>query len=253
MSPTGEPSPGITRALETLRRYVESTAPDLAPLDLGFESLDRAEQLVLRVLEKRIARPEGGLTAPLITYVGETARERLGGVWAQLEGERGIRRMRGMPARYVFTPVHVIRQFQQGRRRGTLREAVERHDLELQCAKFVEWRAGEASELAALLAQVDGLDFTVASVDRLEPVLAAAGDAGAAGAQARDRVERYLGEVYRRARGGEWRLVEDPVNTSFGRYVIDHFGPKTIAARYLDGRKPGTLLALMKANTSYER
>ncbi len=128
----------MSDALEALQEFVAGLGrPDLLPLDFTFESLDRVEQMFKEALEGKIKLPDGVTTRKLATavarYLGETVTRRLGGEWGWRRsgdvnyGLPGVQEIPGLPRRFLFLPLVVLRQLEQLPRARAPRPAHERH------------------------------------------------------------------------------------------------------------------------------
>lgn len=222
----------MSKELDALRADVKKAdRAQLLPLDLSYESIDRAEDFYRLVLDKRVSGVNAPRTAErLVRYVGQTLIENAGGAWAA--GPRAsetvcVTKMKGAP-KAQFLPTSKVELVSNSRFVGGLRERTEAFDLPLQKQRIAALTADPATTFQKLRADVKALtgkdpgplEGDTASLDRLEPALLLV-NANKADRDLRRRLRDgafiYFGHVLQERVGkGEWSVEDSPNNADLG-------------------------------------
>jgi hypothetical protein len=222
--------------LEALRAEVQKAGrAQLLPLDRSYESLDRLEDFLALVLDKRVRADVATVQKRCARYVGATACERAGAKWALASDDDfdplAVTGFTGAPAAELVPAVPVA-EFADTRRTGWLRDATERFDLPLQrrlIAAMVANRDGVLAELRADMKQLLKKDPGPldGKLDSLTPLYDAvlALDADTITREQRRKVRReaifYYGCVLEQRLGkGEWSVDADAGTAQFGYWTI---------------------------------
>lgn len=224
--------------LEALRKVAAAHRPDLLPLDLTYESIDRVEDLFRDIVEGKASGESVDTAEPRVTaYLGQALIEGAGGSWT----EGGARdEFPGRPCvadvphlgRFRFFPHPPAKRFRRLRIAGLLRDETECYDLARlreRTERQLRDRDREIESLRAdlrdILGQPAELDF---SLDSLDPLARAVKKVSGRDPwrRMRTRAALYIGETARHLTGrGDWTLCEDPVNVHYGHLRIGEWSP----------------------------
>jgi hypothetical protein len=235
----------LTRAAQDdvaeLSGQIARERPDLLPLDLSYESLDRVEDFYGQQLEQGNDSTADALNSRVASYVGATLVRSAGGAWELPRAKADMNRpsvidLPNLP-RARFYPIDVVRTFRRTLSAGYMRDATEVYDIPARRLYLDRLLANRDATLDQLYADLDGLVGRGRDDDGLETV-AAIEDAlkKLVGEQAPpDRVRRledgatlYLGEIVQRAVGGDWSLCEDPDDADVGQVRISGWAPISV-------------------------
>jgi len=238
----GKPSQDVAGAvpgqLEALRQLAAEKRPDLLPLDLTYESLDRVEDLFRDIIEGKAGGAPVDSTEPLVAaYLGQTLIDRAGGKW----GVGGARdEFPGRPCvadlpqlgRFRFFPHQTAKAFRLYRAAGLLRDETEPYDVARLRERTQRELRDVEREVEALRADVGELTGAPAeldfSLDSLDPLARAVKKVSGRDPwrRMRTRAALYIGETARRLAGrGDWTLCEDPVNVHYGHLRVAEWSP----------------------------
>jgi hypothetical protein len=227
--------------------------PDVFPLDLGYESLDRLEGFYRQLLEQG-STSIAALDARVASYVGETLVRSAGGAWAPPLakadlGRPGVVDLPSLP-RARFHPMDVVRTFKRTLSSGYMRDATELYDIPARRRYLDRLVANSDATLDQLQADLDDIVGRDTLDDSPESV-AAVEDAfkKLVGEQAApDRVRRledgatlFLGQIVQRAVGGDWSLCEDPDDADLGQVRIGGWAPISVIRNVGPQSRPGLL------------
>jgi hypothetical protein len=236
--PSHEVAGAVPGQLEALRELAGEKRPDLIPLDLTYESLDRVEDLFRDIIEGKVSGATVDSTEPLVaTYLGQTLIDRAGGKWG-VGGARdefpGRLCVTDLPdlGRFRFFPHQTVKAFRLYGAAGHLRDETEPYDLvrlRERAARDLRERESEIDALRADVGELIGapaaLDFTLDSLGQLTRAIRRVSGRDA-WRRMRTRAALYIGETARRLAGhGEWALCEDPVNAHYGHLRIGEWSP----------------------------
>jgi hypothetical protein len=233
----------LARAVEedvaALTARIERERPQVLPLDRTYASLDRIEDFYRSLLE---AAADGGkdVDAQVASYVGATLAAATGGRWQapRTKADMGRAAIVGLPhlTRARFYPLDVVRTFRRTRSAGYMRDATEIYDIPRRRAELERLVADSDAVIARLradLADILGrdpatLDGGRASIEMIENAFKQLVASNASPDLMR-RVENgalmYLGEIARRAVGGEWTVSEDPDADDVGQFRMHGWAP----------------------------
>ena len=238
--------------LDALRADVKKAGrPQLLPLDLSYESLDRAEDFYRLVLDKRVPGKLATVADRLVRYAGATLIENAGGEWAAGPTAAEpicVTKMKGVP-KARFTPASRVKNFKPGRFVGGLREKTEAYDLPLQRGRIAELTGDVDSTIEQLRTDIEeltgsdpgALDGDLASVDRIEPAFLQV-KANEASRELRRRLRAgaviYLGHVLQSQLGkAEWEVEDGPRNSAIGAWKIFDYVLEPVLALVEPGEK----------------
>lgn len=235
LSPDGDRSvlgaswPGLgdaPAAIQELRASVaQAGIPELMPLDLSYESLDRLEDYLRLVLEERLPAERSVVLDRASAYVTATLARQAGDVPAVVSGQ--------------FEPADVVRELQPSHV-GTVRDRIERVDVAFQRRRLNELVEDLDATLLGLRADVKALTGKdPGALDGSRANLVAVGKALVA-AEERDDVPReqlrrlsrgaivYLGSLVQKRAGGEWSVQESARDIRLGWWKLGSWYPETV-------------------------
>lgn len=221
--------------LDALRADVKKAdRSQLLPLDLSYDSLDRLEDYLRLVFDKRVRADADKARNRAARYVGATIVERAGARWGlATDDDYDPLCVTGASAapKAELVPARVVAELEDSQS-GWLRDSAERFDIALQrrlIAAMVSNRSGVLAELRADMKKLTGKDpgALEGSVESLTPLYDAliAADKDGTARELRRKVRRaaafYVGCVLQAGLGPrEWAVDDDPETTSFGAWTI---------------------------------
>lgn len=228
--------------LDALRADVSKAGcPQLLPLDSSYESLDRLEDYLALVLDRRVPTDAAIVQQRAIRYVGTTSVECTGGRWSlpRVDDKHDPLCISKFPdaPKAELLPRGRVREFARLRTPGKIRDEVERFDLPLQRARIQELASSKDRVLAELRADATRLsgrdpgpfEGAPASMAALEETLIASRRAEV-GRDVRRRVRRaaelYFGLMLQERLGpAEWTVCEKVGHERFGVPMIYAWWP----------------------------
>lgn len=236
------------KELEALEEAVAKLGrPGLLPLDRTYASLDRLEDWLLLVLDGQAKGSKKEAMERAVRYAGETVIAQTGGRWASgaPDAELAITGQRGAPAVKAL-PSHSVARVERWRWSGTLRDELERQDVELQRRTLAELTADLPATLARLRADLKA--FTGEDPGPLDPD-AALGPCSVA--LPRLNVATAPRELRRRIRQGAAVAMGEVLQAGLGRAewtVEDHPRDIDLGAWTLFGLRLSNSVARLKAD-----
>jgi hypothetical protein len=248
--------------LEALRSSVQQQQPELLPLDLSYESLDRVEDHYRAVLDSKVGADElKALRDRISLYVGATLIERVGGSWAvhrevPTSPEPAVADV-PLVKHACFLPLEPVQNFKRLRAPGLLRDVTERWDLARRREQLAAHLARLEAEVAGLRADVEELtgqqvelrEGDARSLQALQDALqklVGSDPPREVRRRVRTRAVLLLGTLLRQALDKvEWTVNDNPKHADFGQFVIAGWAPSNAIRMIGPKIKPDHLRAVL--------
>lgn len=222
------------KELEALAKDVAKLGrPELLPLDLTYESLDRLEDYLLLVLDGHAPGKKKKAQERAVRYAGEVVIAQAGGRWASgaPDAEVAITGLRALPGAKLL-PSHAVQNAVRWRYSGTLRDRLESQDVELQRRTIAALTGDLDGAWARLRADLEA--FTGTDPGPLDPAsalgpcsraLARLNQDGKAPRELRRRLRQgaaiAMGERLRAEVGpAEWTVEDHPRDIDLGAWTL---------------------------------
>ncbi|GDX82148.1 hypothetical protein LBMAG42_39590 [Deltaproteobacteria bacterium] len=240
-------------SLDVLRAEVARVEdPNLLPLDLTYDSLDRLEDYFLLVLGGTVTADDG-LATRMARYLGDTLIKNAGGCWEGAGDERVVARIPRV-RKEGFDALGPILEFRRLRIPGAVRDLTVIWDVAQRRRELAAATADPDANLGSLREDIEALtgadpgpldDGTPAALAALEEALKTL-IIQKRTREARRRVHTraivYIGALFLRGLGrGGWSVCESPRDIDFGKFHAGDWAPLS-AVRRVTPQQPAGLL-----------